>query len=390
MRILNVLPSISPETGGTVSAVLQLCKGQAKDGNEVALYTTPWPREETGLSLCPRENGMSNISIRMFPWKRSLLMSQLPHSPQLVKAVAAASAEFDLIITHSLWNPLATFSMRALREAGRSYCVMPHGMLDPLVLRRNRWKKLPWSLLWERSNIEAASIIIFNTVAEERKARRCGWHLRHTVILPHFIDLDEWRTLPRRSTFEGLFPQVRGTEVILFVGRLSWVKNLDKLIEALALVCHERSSAMLVCVGPDSEGCRSQLERRIESLGLEKKVLFTGMLQGDQLKAAYARGDVLALISQKENFGLTAAEALASGLPVVVSDGVDIAKDWPSEGPIRRVVPTAEDISRALVELLERSSTHGVPDPAARALAEKEFVGMDVAELSNLWESLRN
>ena len=72
--------------------------------------------------------------------------------------------------------------------------------------------------------------------------------------------------------------------------------------------------------------------QRIRSLGLSQYVLFTGMLEGQQLKAAYACSDVLALVSQKENFGISVAEGLACGRPVVVSEGVDMASDWPSGG----------------------------------------------------------
>jgi glycosyltransferase involved in cell wall biosynthesis len=262
-------------------------------------------------------------------------------------------------------------------------------MLDPVVFRRNRWKKLPWAFLWERSNVEKAAMVLFNTAAEEEKARRCGWYLPRTFILPHPIDLAEWKELPPRSTFEDLFPQAKESEVILFVGRINWVKNLDKLIEALALVRRERPSAMLVCVGPDNDGYREKLNERIRSLGLSQSVLFTGMLEEQFLKAAYACSDVLALVSQKENFGISVAEGLACGRPVVVSEGVDMANDWPSAGPIRRVHPTPEEIAKALVELLERSTRSGLPDLEARALAERQFQGPPLSEFLDRWQSLK-
>ena len=265
---------------------------------------------------------------------------------------------------------------------------MPHGMLDPVVFKRGQWKKFAWALLWERRNVERAALIIFNTQAEEQKARLCGWHLPESIIMPHIIDLSGWRNLPPRSAFESIFPQVRGREVILFVGRINWVKNIDKLLEALAIVRRRRPSAALVCVGPSDNGHRAELERKVQELGLGDSVIFTGMLKGEQLKAAYARGNLLALVSQKENFGLAAAEALAAGLPVVVSTGVDLSADWESKGPVRRVVPTAGEIAQAITELLERTDTQGLPDLEARALAEREWGHSRVENLLDTYRSI--
>jgi len=389
MHILHILPSMALETGGTMTAVMQLCREQSRNGHGVVLYTTHWPRE-TGAA-CPNSSPFSKgcFMIKAFPIKRSRLMSNLPHSPELIQSLRSVSKDFDLVIVHSLWNPLATFSMRALRENRTPYSLMPHGMLDPIVFRRNRWKKLPWAFLWERSNVEKAAIVLFNTPAEEEKAKRCGWHLPQTFILPHVIDLAEWKDLPHRSTFERLYPRISGSEIILFVGRINWVKNLDKLIEALTLVRRKRPNVMLVCVGPDDEACKRELVQRVRSLGLSEHVLFTGMLEGKELKAAYARSDVLALVSQKENFGISVAEGLASGLPVVVSEGVDIAKDWRSEGPIRRVNPKPDQIAKGLIELLERSTRRGLPDLEARALAEREFQRLPLSEFHDRWQSLK-
>ena len=302
--------------------------------------------------------------------------------------MAAHAAEFEIIVTHSLWNPVATFARRLLRKRGRTYCVMPHGMLDPVVFKRGQWKKLAWALFWERRNVEEAALIIFNTQAEQQKARSCGWHLPKSIVVPHVIDVSGWRNLPPRSAFERIFPQVRDREVILFVGRVNWVKNLDTLLDALAIVRLQRPSAALVCVGPSDNGHRAELERTAKTMGLGDSVLFTGMLKDEQLKAAYARGNVLTLVSRKENFGLAAAEALAAGLPVVVSTGVDLSADWESKGPIRRVTPRPPDIAAAISDLLNRAETHGLPDADAQALAEKEWGRSNVTNLLDVYRSI--
>lgn len=389
-RILHVLPSLSSETGGAAKSVLQVCRAMAEVGNDVSLYTTMWPRYGVSIPSCSEEDwACKDVKISLFPAVPLPLNVSLPYAPSLVKAVWDHGFEFDMIINHSLWNPVATFTMRGLRRAKLNYCLMPHGMLDPIVFKRNRWKKLPWTHFWERANVEGASLVVFNTNAEEEKARQSRWHLVRTLIMPHPIDLPRWQVLPSREEFETYFPDVRGHEVILFVGRINWVKNLSQLIDALGRVIQKHPTAMLVCVGPDSDGHRAEIERYAQSRGHKERLLFTGMLEGQRLKAAYSRGDVLALVSQKENFGLAAAEGLACGLPVVVSDGVDVARDWPSEGPIRRVAPTTEQISTAIVELLERSAKQGVPDPEARSIAEHAFSSPRISELLDKWQSLK-
>lgn len=386
MRILHIVPSLAPETGGPAQAVLRMCMLLAKAGNEVVLFTSSWPISDRPNS--PREQIGDSFKILIFPSKTSLLMSRLPRSPNLIRAVRECSQDFDIILNHSLWNPLTTFVMRKLQRVGSKYCLMPHGMLDPVVLKRNRWKKLPWAYLWERKNIEEASLIIFNTEAEEEKARQTGWHFKRTFVFPHIIDLSEWKESPPRSMFETRFPQVKGREVVLFVGRINWVKNLDKLLEAIAILRQIRPSAMLVCVGPDSDGCRSKIEKYAQALGIEESLLFTGMLDRESLKTAYACGDVLALVSQKENFGLVVAEALACGLPVVLSEGVDIGKNLPEGGPVRCVRAVPNEIAEALTEMLDRSASQGLPDPQALALARKTWGDSSVTQLLEAFNSV--
>jgi len=374
MRILHVIPSLAPETGGTAVSVSKICEAQAHAGVDLTLYTTPWPRlGHSGDGMILKSMEEAGVKARIFPAKNAPLNLPLPHSPLLVEAVRDRGREFDFIVNHSLWNPIATGCMSTLRKMGLDYALMPHGMLDPVVFARHRSRKKVWAWAWERSNVEGASLVLFNTPGEEEKARKCGWELKQTFIFPHLVDLAHWKELPPRSLFEQKFPSLRNREVVLFVGRINWVKNLDRLIEAFAMVHARRPAAALVLVGPDIDGAQSQLEVQAEKLGVKEDLLFTGLLEGEDLKAAYGRGQVLALVSQKENFGLVAAEALAAGIPVVLSEGVDMGRNWESRGAVRRVAPSPAPIAEAILDLLERSATLGQPDPEARALAEQTW-----------------
>lgn len=305
--------------------------------------------------------------------KTALYAPDLPSSRQLVQAIEAAHKSFDLVHVHSLWNPVATFSMRALRKRRHPYCLSPRGVLDPVVLARNRWKKIPWMWFWDRANVEGASLLHWTSATEYEKACRSGWRFASSVIAANVLDLEEWHELPSPESFEQAFPEVCKKEVILFVGRINWVKNIDLLIRALALIREKRPSAMLVCAGPDNDNYQPELVQIAESLGLKDSVLFTGMLKHDALKAAYARAQVFTLVSKKENFGMSAAEALASGLPLLLSEGVDMGKEWPAYDFIRRVKEDPAAIASELLAMLERTSRIGTPDPDARALASAQW-----------------
>jgi glycosyltransferase involved in cell wall biosynthesis len=373
LRILQIVPSLAQETGGPTRSVPALGKALAELGHRVVLYTTGWPaNEQHAESSIHREEKM-DYEIITFPAQQSWFFPDLPYSPALVQAVFKNSRAFDIVHAFSLWNPVATFSLRALRRSGSVYCLSPLGMLDPVVLHRKRWKKRPWQFLWERANIENAALVHFTASLEEEKARD-RWKLKRTIVVPQIVDLENWRVLPDRSSIESRFPQIHGCEVILFVGRINWVKNLDLLLSALPAVRRERPRAMLICAGPDNEGYQSVLEKQARALGIEDHVIFTGMLQGDLLKSAYARADVLALVSRKENFGHAAAEALACGIPVVLSNGVGIGADWPANDAMIRVEPAPGQIASALIRTLQRSAALGLPDPEACFLA-RNFLG---------------
>jgi glycosyltransferase involved in cell wall biosynthesis len=353
----------------------------------VVLYTTAWPEYGHCDKYSVRQEEDTGYEINTFPAQRSPLFPNIPYSPALVQAVIRHKLEFDIVHNFSLWNPVATFSLRALRKSGAVYCLSPLGMMDPVVLHRNRYRKLVWRFFWEQANIEAAALIHFTSKLEEERAR-CFWKLNKTITLPHGMNLEDWRNLPDRRMLEARFDKIRGREVVLFVGRINWVKNLDVLLNSLAVALRERPNAMLVCVGPDNEGYQSVLEKQAKSLGIEDHVLFAGMLQGEDLKSAYACANALALVSQKENFGYAAAEALACGIPVVLSTGVGLGSDWPASPSVQRVEPTPGKIAAALIRVLERSALHGLPDPEARFLAE-EFLGFSAGEkFADVYQSL--
>src|SRR5262249_31585443 len=149
-------------------------------------------------------------------------------------------------------------------------------------------------------NVEQADLIHFTSSQELRKAQTMRLRMRRTLVMPINVDISAGLNLPPRARLECDYPQLAGKEVISFVGRINWVKNLALLVAALAQLRRQGRDAVLLCVGPDSEGHRDVLERQAAELGVAEQVVFTGLLEGEALKAVFARTDVVALVSRKE------------------------------------------------------------------------------------------
>jgi glycosyltransferase involved in cell wall biosynthesis len=132
---------------------------------------------------------------------------------------------------------------------------------------------------------------------------------------------------PERGAFRKKLGIVAGTKLILFLGRLSTKKSPDLLLRAFAeaqgLLADK--AMRLVFAGPDEGGVKTQLDQLARHLGIMERVQFVGPVFGQEKWAAYQDADIYVLPSQNENFGNTAAEAMAAGTPVIVSETCGIA-----------------------------------------------------------------
>jgi glycosyltransferase involved in cell wall biosynthesis len=132
---------------------------------------------------------------------------------------------------------------------------------------------------------------------------------------------------PERGTFRKAHGISKEVKLVLFLGRLSVKKSPDLLLRAFGELFKSSAgiSVLLVFAGPDEAGVKAQLDQLATQLGVRTKVQFAGPLFGDAKWAAYRDANVFVLPSQNENFGNTAAEAVAAGTPVIVTEQCGIA-----------------------------------------------------------------
>ena len=246
----------------------------------------------------------------------------------------AAVADADLLVVHSLFRGHAAWAQKWARHHGRLYWAVPHGCLDPWGLSHRGLLKRLWLEARGRSYLAQADRIVVSSRRSLEKASpwlpEGGADDRAVVVhwpvaLPRLDGQAAARAAFRRQ--HGIPEQAR---LLLFVGRLHAVKRPIATVRA---VCEATSSAgqahcHLAIVGMDGDLTQAEVLAAIPS-GCRDRVHVVGPLAGADLAAAQMASDGFISLSYQENFGYAAAEALAYGLPVILSPGHDLAYEMP-------------------------------------------------------------
>jgi glycosyltransferase involved in cell wall biosynthesis len=171
-----------------------------------------------------------------------------------------------------------------------------------------------------------------------------------------------------------------GAFVVLQMGRIHPLKGIDLLIKAWSLV-EAGHEGLLWIVGPGKQSHIGHLRHLAKQLGVSQDVRFEGPLYDSFRAPAYRAADVVTLCSHKENFGLSAAEAMASGVPVLVSDKVNLAPDILQSRCGLICSLTSGAIARALSQLKSfGQSGREAMGRAGREWAQTHFGWASVAE----------
>ena len=328
MRILHVVPSYLPawQHGGPIRSVHGLCKALAKRGHEVSVFTTD--TDIRGRVPIGRAVDRDGVAVWYFAVRGP---RRLYWAPELRSVLQRRVKDFDLVHLHSvfLWPTSAAASIA--RRAGRPYLLAPRGMLvGDLFRRRGAVRKTLWLKLIERQTLAHAAALHTTTELEASEARELaesiGLSLPPVLVLPNGVD--EERDDPQASIAPEIASALARTPLVLFLGRLSWKKGLDRLIEAMPGV----PLATLAIAGGDEEGIRPELEALAHRCAVADRVTFLGSVQGADRTALLHRSTLLALTSYSENFGNAALEAMAAGTPVLLTPEVGLAAEVERSG----------------------------------------------------------
>jgi glycosyltransferase involved in cell wall biosynthesis len=319
MKLLEIIPSLDPATGGPVEGLRQMSRALTKHGHQVEALTldapdAPWlapfpvPTHAVGPSA-----GWYGYTKRLAPW------------------LLAHARRYDAVIINGIWQYHSFGAWRALRKLSVPYFVYPHGMLDPWFKTKyplkhaKKWMYWPWA---DYRVLRDATAVLFTSEEERELARQSFWLYRANERVVNFgiagVDVSLHAA---RTAFYKQFPQLHDKRIVLFVSRIHPKKGCDLLLRAFETTRGADSRLHLLLVGPADANARAELETLAREVGVSDHATLGGMVTELVKWGAYAAADVFVLPSHSENFGAVVPEALSCGLPTLISTKVNIWRE---------------------------------------------------------------
>jgi glycosyltransferase involved in cell wall biosynthesis len=373
LKILHIISSLNPVYGGPIEGVKQLGTILIDKGHRVEVASLD-PPDAPFLKDCP---------LPVYPLGPAMLHYHF--SSRFIPWLRSNRSQYDAVVVNGIWQYHSFGTWRALRNSETPYVLFTHGMLDPWFKNQyplkhlKKWMYWPWA---EYRVLRDARAVLFTCEEERALARSSFWMYRCNEVVVNYgtarpkgdaqLDLDE---------FFFRYPGLRGKKLALFMGRIHPKKGCDLAIEAFAKVLGPRPEWHLVIAGPDQVGWQKALNDRAEHLGLASRVTWAGMVSGAMKWGALRASEVFLFPSHQENFGIVVAEALAAGLPALISNKVNIWREIETDGAGMVSEDTLEGTCLLLQSYLEMPAEKKLTmRQATRECFDRRFEIMRAAE----------
>ena len=367
LKVLHVIPTLDPLLGGPSSAIRGMTKCLLAAGIDVTVAATT-TGEQWPLDAVP--------TFQLPILESPLIPPSFYFSPALAQWIDREIVKFDLVHIHTIFNFPAMVTCRTARRRAVPYIIRPCGILDSWSMSRSRLKKFFWLRYIDRPNLQGAGAIHFTS--EEERIGAIGVTAGiPSAVIPLGIDLPEFS--PKKSPV--------AEKIILFLSRLHPKKGLERLIQALGQLVLERSDFLLVVAGSGEPDYERRLRQMAVDAGIAERIEWRGFVAGPAKVALLRSADIFVLSSFQENFGIAVAEAMAYGVPVVISDRVNLHSVVAASGAGIVTQLDVKSLASGIRQLLQDDSFRLECGVNAANTASRYFSWVSIAqELTTLYQ----
>lgn len=302
------------------------------------------------------------------------------YSPSLGKAVSKRVSEFDLVVADTLWGHALVPTALACTHHRTPYVIPVRGQLNPWALARKGSKKRLYMNFILKRHVDRAAGIHCTDSSEAAEVEKLGFRAPIFTV-PNSIDTSIYSDNQRSGNLHRKFGIPANACILLFVGRLTHIKRPDVAVSVLAAAQSLKRETHLIVVGPDEDGLVPKLSSQAYKQRCYEKLHFTGIMEKRGVVSALSEADLLLVPSEiQENFGMSTLEGLASGVPVLVSEGIPVGKSAQMAGA-GRVVPCGESaFQNAALELLSKPEELKMMGQRGRSLVQQHFDSKAIAQ----------
>ncbi len=370
MNILHVVTYFAPcfSAGGVVNAAYQIAKKQVENGHNVCVYTTDSCQERIKV----KDNYNVDVDgIKVFYFKnlsndiKTKLTIDTPIS--LIGYLKRNINDFDIIHIHEHRHSLAIATHRYAKKNNVPYVLQAHGSVLPFF-QKEKLKEI-FDKLWGFDILHDADCIFALTEVEKQQYLKMGVDETKIEIVPLGINLDEYNDLPDKGKFKSKYDIQENEKLIVFLGRIHEIKGLDLLIKAFNKI--QNDNVKLAIIGGDY-GFLDEVNSLVKRFNLENKVIFPGVLIGEDKKEALVDCDIFVMPSRYESFTTSGLEAMACSKPLVLTKNNHI-HDW-VEGNVGLTCEFDEDeLSNCIETLLNDEKLCHTFGEKGRKLIEEKY-----------------
>ena len=320
-NILKIVASVGYKSFGVGPVALNLCSEQNKLGAQSSIW-------------CLDSNNELNDVLKNYELPKNLIHNYKKNGPSCLglsfemerNANFAECKNIDVIHQHGIWTTSVSRSTNILRKKfGIPTVIAPHGSLERTALNKKRSKKYMGLFLFEKNNLVNASCL--HACSEQEISSFRDFGLKGPVaVIPNGISRYWLESDGDSCVFRERFNVSPNTKILFFLSRISPIKGLLLLLDAISLVREHFEGWVLVIAGSDEFNHKSEVVNKIHGLCLDRYVIFTGMLVGQEKRDAFASADIFILPTIREAAPLVVLEALGAGVPVFTTKGAPWAK----------------------------------------------------------------
>ena len=358
MRVCMVIPYLRDKSGGLPRVCREMSTVLSARGIEVIIATSHLGRDRS-YEISSHMKHLDKAGIRVCSFRKWGL-GKLRISPGLIRYLWSHAKNFSLIHIHGMWILELTWAAYCAYRQHTPYIIHPHGSLDRWSQAQSRVKKqVSMTCLGTRWMLNNAAAIIYGTIDESQEADNLRI-LAPVEIIPNGIYFNEF-VPPRsntRSVLTKIFPDYKDTDIILlWFSRFHYKKGLHLLIEAFAEIAPHFPRARLLAAGlPQDESYLAEQRKKVQCLGLEDRIKITTEYTGEKGKTLLLVADIFIQPSYEEGFSMAILEAMASALPLLITDTCHLPETESKAAGIV-VSATSDGLVAGLRELLNLSKS---------------------------------